>query len=116
MIGSIDTDDVLEKLNEVRESFTEKLDEAVSAVKELADDYENRISDLQGESCNKDDEIDELQNKLDELSSGGDLELYATSMLTSFTGHEPSLGDVLALKEDLEKLLTTKYNVSLGNL
>ena len=72
---------------------------------------------MDADISNQNDEIEELQEQLDELKpSNGSLECYAASMLQSLTGHEPSMGEVLSLKEDLEKLLTTKYHISLGNI
>lgn len=119
MYLSTDMDDILTELEELSEKYDIPEDELNGICRELRDienEYENRISDLESESSDKGDEIDELQGKLDELSSGGGLELYATYMLQSITGYEPSLGDVLSLKDDLEKLLTTKHNIPMGNL
>ena len=61
-------------------------------------------------------EKQDLEDELDEKLGYGSVEEFASAMLTEFTGHDPNMGEVLSLKDDLEKLLTTKYNISLGNL
>ena len=126
MISYTDPDQVRREFTEIRDalkndedidSVRDKLDLAISDFDELIDDYDQHINNLDGDISNQNDEIEELQEQLDELKpSSGSLEQYASSMLQAFTGHEPSMGEVLSLKEDLEKLLTTKHNISLGNL
>lgn len=115
------TDEVSEKLKEAREALSEetvdKINEVEEAFNECVARYESEIEDLKGIIDDRDSEIAELNDKIEEIqSTAGDLEDYAAKMLQAFTGHEPSMGEVLSLKEDLEKLLTTKYNISLGNL
>lgn len=67
------------------------MDTAIAAVHTCAEGYEQFMDNLTIEAC-------------------------CHILLKKYQGHEPSLGDVLSLKDDLEKLLTTKYNVSVGNL
>lgn len=115
------TDEVSEKLKAAREALSEetidKINEAEEAFNECVARYESEIEDLKGTIDDRDYEIVELNDKIEEIqSTAGDFEDYAAKMLQEFTGHEPSMGEVLQLKYDLEKLLTTKYNISLGNL
>ena len=115
------TGEVSEKLKEARESLSEetidKINDAEEAFNECVARYESEIEDLKGIIDDKDSEISELNDKIDEMqSTSGTVEEYAEKMLKCFTGGEPNLGDVMSLKEDLENLLTTKYHVSLGNL
>lgn len=126
MISYTDPDQVRREFTEIREDLNneedlsvikDKLDVAISDFDELIEDYDRHCEILDGDISDQNDEIEELQEQLDELKpSNGSLECYAASMLQSFTGHDPSMGDVLLLKEDLEKLLTTKYHISLGNI
>lgn len=119
MYLSTDMDDILTELEELSEKYSIPENELNGIRRELRDienEYEDRISDLESESSNKDDEIDELNDKVWDLQGTYNLEGYASKMLTDFTGHEPNLGEVLSLKDDLEKLLTTKHNIPMGNL
>lgn len=126
MISYTDPDQVRREFTEIREDLNngedlsvikDKLDEAISDFDELTDDYDRQINNMDADISNQNDEIEELQEQLDALKpSSGSLETYAEAMLQAFTGHDPNMGEVLSLKDDLEKLLTTKYNISLGNL
>ena len=126
MISYTDPDQVRREFTEIREDLNneedlsvikDKLDVAISDFDELTDDYDRQINNMGADISNQNEEIEELQEQLDALKpSSGSLETYAASMLQAFTGHEPSMGEVLSLKEDLEKLLTSKHNISLGNL
>ena len=126
MISYTDPDQVRREFTEIREDLDneedlsvikDKLDAAISDFDELTEDYDRQIDNMDADISDQNDEIEELREQLDEFKpSNGSLELYAASMLQSFTGHEPNMGEVLSLKDDLEKLLTTKYHISLGNL
>ena len=126
MISYTDPDQVRREFTEIREDLEseedlsvikDKLDLAISDFDELTDDYDRQINNMDADISEQNEEIAELQEQLGALKpSGGSLELYAASMLQSLTGHEPNMGEVLSLKDDLEKLLTTKYNISMGNL
>lgn len=126
MISYTDPDQVRREFTEIREDLDneedlsvikDKLDLAISDFDELTDDYDRQINNMDADISEQNEEIEELQEQLGALKpSGGSLELYAASMLQSFTGHEPNMGEVLSLKDDLEKLLTTKHNISMGNL
>lgn len=86
----------------------ESIESIKDSIDELVEDYEEQISDLEDELNIRDEQVCTLESM--------DLEDYAGHILQSFSGTEPNLGETLALKEDLEKLLTTKYHISLGNL
>lgn len=126
MISYTDPDQVRREFTEIREDLEneedlsvikDKLDLAISDFDELTEDYDRQINNMDADISEQNAEIEDLEEQLGALKpSGGSLELYATSMLQSFTGHEPSMGEVLSLKDDLEKLLTTKHNISMGNL
>lgn len=126
MISYTDPDQVRRQFTEIREDLENeedlsviknKLDIAISDFDELTADYDQQINNMDADISEQNEEIEDLEEQLRALKpSGGSLELYAASMLQSFTGQEPSMGDVLSLKDDLEKLLTTKHNISLGNL
>lgn len=126
MISYTDPDQVRREFTEIREDLDneedlsvikDKLDLAISDFDELTEDYDSQINNMDADISEQNEEIEDLREQVGALKpSGGSLELYAASMLQSFTGHEPSMGEVLSLKDDLEKLLTTKYNISMGNL
>lgn len=78
----------------------------------LNDEYERYINVLEGDYSNDQDTIEELRDKVRDLDAR-DLEDFVTCMLKRFTGQNPSLGDVVSLKVDIENLLSTKYHISL---
>jgi oligoendopeptidase F len=87
----------------------ESIENIKQSIDNLVSDYEEHIDDLNNE-------LNDLEDELNEKQGYDSVEEFASAMLTEFTGHEPNMGEVLSLKEDLEKLLTTKYHISLGNL
>jgi len=105
MQTDMDIQDIKDDVDRLAEKYTDQADDIKDSIDKLVAEYEDRIDSLE----------EQLYEKEQELANVN-LEDYASSMLQTFTGHEPNMGEVLALKEDLEKLLTTKYNVSLGNL
>ena len=113
-----DADEVREKLKVAKETLPglAEIEMAERYFNELVDSYESKISELEGDISNKDDEIDGLQAQLDEYDTPGELEESAAAILTYYTGHEPSLGEVTSLKDDIMKLLVEKYNVSSGEI
>lgn len=78
----------------------------------LNDEYERHINVLEGDYSNDQDTIEELRDRVRDLDAR-DLEDFVTCMLKRFTGQNPSLGDVVSLKVDIENLLSTKYHISL---
>lgn len=117
-----DADEVRNLMKEAKECLpdlaeaNDKFDEAESSFNRLIESYEDKISELESDVQEKDDEIAGLEAQLAEIESAGELEESATAILTYYTGHDPSLGDVLSLKEDIAKLLKEKYHVSSGEL
>lgn len=112
MITYIDPSDIKDDIDRISNN---QADDIKNDLDRLVSEYEDHISDLESDNADLEGRIDELEEELDK-NVLGTLEAYVSSMLQSFKGHEPSLGEVISLKEDLEKLLTTKYNISLGNL
>lgn len=97
MILDIDSDDIVDKLDDIR-----------SDVRNLESSLQSRIDDLE-------DENDELKSRVEELetsSSFSNFEDFVSTLLRSVGSDEPSLGTVLALKDDIKKLLVEKYNIS----
>ena len=94
----------------------ESIENIKQSIDNLVSDYEEQIDDLKGECSTLEDEKQDLENELDEKQGYGSVEELASAMLLAFAGYDPNMGEVLSLKEDLEKLLTTKYHISLGNL
>lgn len=126
MISYTDPDQVRREFTEIREDLNneedlsvikDKLDVAISDFDELIDDYDRHCETLDGDISDQNDEIERLEDEIRELKPDGfSVESYAAALLQSCTGQEPNLGEVLSLKEDLEKLITTKYHISLGNI
>lgn len=87
-------------------------EESIENIKQSID---NLVSDYEGQIDNLNNELNDLEDELNEKQYGS-VEEFASAMLLAFAGHDPNMGEVLSLKEDLEKLLTTKYHISLGNL
>lgn len=97
MILDIDSDDIVDKLDDIR-----------SDVRNLESSLQSRIDDLEEEN-------DELKSRVEELetsSSFSNFEDFVSTLLRSVGSDEPSLGTVLALKDDIAKLLIEKYNIS----
>lgn len=97
MILDIDSDDIVDKLDDIR-----------SDVRNLESSLQSRIDDLEEEN-------DELKSRVEELEmslSFSNFEDFVSALLRSEGSDEPSLGTVLALKDDIKKLLVEKYNIS----
>lgn len=94
----------------------ESIENIKQSIDNLVSDYEEHIDNLNNELNDLEDEKQDLEDELDEKRGYGSVEEFASAMLLAFAGHDPNMGEVLSLKEDLEKLLTTKYHISLGNL
>lgn len=97
MILDIDSDDIVDKLDDIR-----------SDVRNLESSLQSRIDDLEEEN----DELSSRVEELEESSSFSNFEDFVSTLLRSVGSDEPSLGTVLALKDDIAKLLIEKYNIS----
>ena len=116
MLTSVDPAKIKADIEEaVNNTSVDAIPSLLSDIDTLVDNYEEQVSDLVVEKNELQDEVNDLENKLD---SGllGDIEDYAEHILKDFTGTDPNLGDVLMFKEELTKLLVNKFNVSLVNL
>lgn len=101
MITAIDVDDIKDKLEDV-----------ISDVETLEHDLQSRIDDLEEEN-------DELKSRVEELetsSSFSNFEDFVSTLLRNVGSDDPSLGTVLAVKDDIKKLLVEKYHISEVNL
>lgn len=101
MILDIDSDDIVDKLDGIR-----------SDVRNLESSLQSRIDDLEEEN-------DELKSRVEELetsSSFSNFEDFVSTLLRSVGSDEPSLGTVLAVTDDIKKLLIEKYHISEVNL
>ena len=119
MQTDIDIQDIKDDVDRLAEKYTDQADEIKEDIDRLVAEYEDCIDTLEDDNANLCSRVEELEEDLEEKEqalANANLEDYASSMLQSFTGDEPNMGEVLSLKDDLEKLLTTKYNISLGNL
>lgn len=97
MILDIDSDDIVDKLDDIR-----------SDVRNLESSLQSRIDDLEEEN-------DELKSRVEELetsSSFSNFEDFVSTLLRSVGSDEPSLGTVLAVTNDIKKLLVEKYHIS----
>ena len=115
MVTDTDPNDIKDDIDSLAAKYTEQADDIKDSLDRLVSEYEDRISELETANADLESRVDELEDEINSKAIS-DLEEYASKMLQTFTGHEPNLGEVISLKEDLEKLLTTKYNISLGNL
>lgn len=119
MQTDIDIQDIKDDVDRLAEKYTDQADEIKEDIDRLVAEYEDRIDSLEDDNGHLASRVEELEEELEEKEqalANVNLEDYASSMLQTFTGYEPNMGEVLSLKDDLEKLLTTKYNISLGNL
>jgi len=101
MILDIDSDEIADKLDDIR-----------SDVRNLESSLQSRIDDLEEEN----DELSSRVEELEESSSFSNFEDFVSSLLRSVGSDEPSLGTVLAVKDDIKKLLVEKYHISEVNL
>ena len=118
---SYNAEDIRCKLKEVQkaialgEATEDMMYDVIHEYDELIDFYDTQVEGMENDISNLDAEVSELHDKLNDIECTGSAEKFAESILRQCTGHDPSLGDVLSLKDDLVKLLTEKYQVSLGN-
>lgn len=79
------------------------LKNALESAKDEIDSLEDRVSELEGD----------LE---DSICKEADVEDFAEALLQKYQGGTPSAGDVVRLKEKIEKLLVDEFHVSFGNL
>ena len=118
MICSIDPNDIKNDIQRLKDEYdvpSTEVDAICDDIDSLVSEYDGENERLKNEADAASDNVEELEEELNSYKAGK-VETYASKMLEAFTGHEPNLGEVLSLKDDLEQLLTTKYHISLGNL
>lgn len=119
MITSINPEDILTELDALAENYDipdHEISNVQEDIRKIVDEYEERIESLDDDCSKLENEKQELEEKLEESLCFGTLEDYTSNILRSIIGYEPSLGDVLSLKEDLKNLLITKYNIPTENI
>jgi len=119
MVTDTDVQDIKDNVDRLAEKYTDIADEIKDGIDRLQAEYEDRIDSLEDDNATLASRVEDLEEELEEKEqelANSNLEDFASSILRTFTGHDPNMGEVLSLKDDLEKLLTTKYNISLGNL
>ena len=84
------------------------------AVESEIEEKDSRIEDLENQLEEKDSRIEDLENQLEEATNSLTTEEAAGALLRHYYGHEPSQGEVLALKEHLEGVLVAQYGISAG--
>lgn len=115
MTTYINADDIDADLDDLAEEYTipdETLDPIRDNIHRLERDLQSRIDELEDEN----DELTSRVEELEESSSFSNFEDFVSTLLRSVGSDEPSLGTVLALKDDIAKLLIEKYNISEVNL
>ena len=84
---------------------------------EDVDSLKNALESARTEIDNLEDRVSELEDDLDDsISRESDVEDFAEALLQQYQGGTPSAGDVVRLKEKIEKLLVDEFHVSFGNL
>lgn len=77
----------------------------------------NALESARDEIGSLEDRVNELEDDLEEsISKEADVEDFAEALLQKYQGGTPSAGDVVRLKEKIEKLLVDEFHVSFGNL
>ena len=112
MICTVSADDIRGALDGLAEEYT-ILDEDILPIQQ---DVERLEEDLQSRIDELEDENDKLGARVDELETSLDLEDLVAAQLRSADSYEPSLGLVLAVTDDIKKLLVEKYHISEVNL
>lgn len=84
---------------------------------EDVDSLKSALESARDEIGSLEDRVNELEDDLEEsISKGADVEDFAEALLQKYQGGTPSAGDVVKLKEKIEKLLVDEFHVSFGNL
>ena len=112
MICTVSADDIRGALDGLAEEYTIRDDDILPIqqdVERLEEDLQSRIDELE-------DENDKLGARVDELETSFGLEDLVATLLRSADSYEPSLGLVLAVTDDIKKLLVEKYHISEVNL
>lgn len=92
-------------------AVTDDIDEALDCIDTLKSALESARDEIE----DQDDRITELEEQAGNFSAC-DAEYCATALLQKYQGGTPSAGDVVRLKEKIEKLLVDEFHVSSGNL
>lgn len=112
MICTVSADDIRGALDGLAERYTipdEDILPIQQDVERLEEDLQSRIDELE-------DENDKLGARVDELETNLGLEDLVAALLRSADSDEPCLGLVLAVTDDIKKLLVEKYHISEVNL
>lgn len=112
MICTVSADDIRGALDGLAEEYT--IPDA--DILPIQQDVERLEEDLQDRIVELEDENDKLGARVDELETSLGLEDLVATLLRSADSDEPSLGLVLAVKDDIKKLLVEKYHISEVNL
>lgn len=112
MICTVSADDIRNALDGLAEEYT-ILDEDILPIQQ---DVERLEQDLQSHIDELEEENDKLGARVDELETSLVLEDLVATLLRSAESDEPSLGLVLAVTDDIKKLLVEKYHISEVNL
>ena len=112
MICTVSADDIRGALDGLAEEYTIPDADILPIqqdVERLEENLQDRIDELEEEN-------DKLGARVDELETSLGLEDLVAMLLRSVDSDEPNLGLVLAVKDDIKKLLVEKYNISEVNL
>lgn len=108
MICTVSADDIRGALDGLAEEYT-ILDADILPIQQdverLEENLQDRIDELE-------DENDKLGARVNELETSLGLEDLVATLLRSADSDEPSLGLVLAVTDDIKKLLVEKYHIS----
>lgn len=108
MTCTVSADDIRGALDGLAEEYT-ILDEDILPIQQDVDRLEEYLQDRIDEL---EDENDKLGARVDELETSLGLEDLVAALLRSTDSDEPSLGLVLAVTDDIKKLLVEKYHIS----
>ena len=115
MICTVSADDIRGALDGLAEEYTIPDADILPIqqdVERLEEDLQSRIDELEEENEELTSHVEELETS----SSFSNFEDFVSALLRSVGSDEPSLGTVLAVKDDIKKLLIEKYNISEVNL
>lgn len=112
MITMIDSDDICTDLDSLADKYgIPEFSSVKMDVERLEQELQARIDELESENEDLEARVGELEGK-----DSCDLEDFVSSLLRYADGDEPSLGLVLAVTDDIRKLLVEKYHISKVNL
>lgn len=93
-------------------AMTDDIDEALDCI----DTLKSTLESARDEIDSLENRVSELEDDLEEYISKRVVEDFAEALLQEYQGGTPSAGDVVRLKEKIEKLLVDEFHVSSGNL